>query len=83
MLVKVVLPSGHEAVFEIESLLRDGRRITETEVRWYHKHVATKFSDGWRVYAGEQGWNDVVSPEDIRRYEALVTIYDDPKDPQV
>ena len=70
MLVKLILPSGNPAVYEVPSLKRDdGTKLSPEDVRWYNQHVATKFFDGWQRLVGG-GWM-LASESDGVLYDSL------------
>jgi hypothetical protein len=58
-LVRIVLPSGNEAVYS-------DARATVEETRRYGCHVATKFREGWRERGSD--WR-LAHESDARRYE--------------
>ncbi len=69
-LVRVKLPSGNFGVYEVESLAKaDGSKKTPMEIRWYEKHLATKFPDGWHVYRARVQWS-LAPTEDAARFDA-------------
>lgn len=55
--LKIVLPSGNPAIYEIEDRLllkTPGGLVDTLKIRMYGKHVATKFQDGWLILTNQK-----------------------------